>query len=338
MDGNMKVKWENGDRFEGTYKNGVKSDGTYTNFNGAVFTGSFDEEGKKKHGTQTNPDGSKYIGNYRDDKHWGQGEYILPNVFRYVGGFEDNLFHGEGIYYLPNGDQVKCQLNEGVIVGKSVYYFANGDRFEGSIARYEKGFNSEQVGKLYEKDGGFVREGRLINNVFEKSLDWDDLPDNEPIESNAGAGSDGLPARAAAEVMPELEPLVEAQEILPILRIALDYKSDPKSIELTRGSNTLVYSWKAVHASTGNIYIRRYMIDLYKIDYVYKIPNENRVVIGASVENIRGYEDNLTRDISNYSLGTQQNIDIYTRDGETEKVGLLLFQLVKNYNTNVKFE
>ena len=74
--GHGTYEWENGDFYEGMWKNG-KPDGNGVFYfeNGDNYTGRFSEGLKNGHGKYTWKDGNTYDGNWDEDKMDGRGKY-----------------------------------------------------------------------------------------------------------------------------------------------------------------------------------------------------------------------------------------------------------------------
>ena len=74
--GHGTYEWENGDFYEGMWKNG-KPDGNGVFYfeNGDNYTGRFSEGIKNGHGKYTWKDGNTYDGNWDEDKMDGRGKY-----------------------------------------------------------------------------------------------------------------------------------------------------------------------------------------------------------------------------------------------------------------------
>ena len=74
--GHGTYEWENGDFYEGMWKNG-KPDGNGVFYfeNGDNYTGRFSEGLKNGHGKYTWKDGNTYDGNWDEDKMDGRGRY-----------------------------------------------------------------------------------------------------------------------------------------------------------------------------------------------------------------------------------------------------------------------
>lgn len=73
------VKFDDGDRYEGTFKSGKPhGQGTYTWASGEVYTGEFLDGNFHGRGTWTWPDGTKYVGNFKNNKSLRDGVMTFP--------------------------------------------------------------------------------------------------------------------------------------------------------------------------------------------------------------------------------------------------------------------
>ncbi len=171
-------KFKSGDRFEGSFKNGLMAKGSlfYTNGDryqgyfannkrqgqgkyiykktGNVFEGIF-SEGQKTNGTFVYADGSSYTGNFQNNKKNGKGILKTKDGKLYDGYWENDMFVGAS-----QGNSVNTFA---LIVGVADYKYAgptNGDlRFTVNDARLFYDF-------LTTKSGGTVPEEnvRLLLN------------------------------------------------------------------------------------------------------------------------------------------------------------------------------
>lgn len=86
--GKVKVEFENGDTFEGTYIKNKEGNGLIRSGPGVYIWKS----------------GGKYEGNYENGRRNGNGTYSFPNGEKYEGGWENNVKSGPGKYSYANGD------------------------------------------------------------------------------------------------------------------------------------------------------------------------------------------------------------------------------------------
>ena len=95
--GHGTYEWENGDFYEGMWKNG-KPDGNGVFYfeNGDNYTGRFSEGLKNGHGKYTWKDGNTYDGNWDEDKMDGRGKYYWAREgATFDGLFKEGQFTNE---------------------------------------------------------------------------------------------------------------------------------------------------------------------------------------------------------------------------------------------------
>ncbi|WP_432411700.1 hypothetical protein [Rasiella sp. SM2506] len=81
LDGYGAYTWENGDKYNGFFRNGKRVD----------------------FGTYAYPDGGMYHGQFSNGSRHGQGSYLWASGDFYIGGWSNGKRHGKGIYYYKNG-------------------------------------------------------------------------------------------------------------------------------------------------------------------------------------------------------------------------------------------
>ena len=132
----IKVAHDNGDRYEGKYKNGLR-------------------EGKGIYYFST---GDRYEGEYKNDKREGKGIYYYKNGNIYKGEWKNNAFEGRGIYYYHTGNRYEGEYKNSLKEGKGIYYFNNGNRYEGEFK------NNKMEGKgIYYYNNGNREMGNYLN-------------------------------------------------------------------------------------------------------------------------------------------------------------------------------
>lgn len=112
--------WENGDVYEGDYKNGQRwGKGRMVWFDGKQYDGDFVDDVREGHGKMKWPDGTVYEGDFVDGKMHGKGKMLWPIGEYYVGNFADDKMHGYGIHYSRDGDIIyegewiqSCPINK----------------------------------------------------------------------------------------------------------------------------------------------------------------------------------------------------------------------------------
>lgn len=97
------TKYQDGRIFEGTYMNGVKTEGKMTYQDGSTYLGHWSNGARHGRGTYTFANGSVYIGEFENDRMHGSGVLTWSNGKRYVGTWNDGRRHGPGKEFRPNG-------------------------------------------------------------------------------------------------------------------------------------------------------------------------------------------------------------------------------------------
>ena len=128
---------ENGERYIGEMKNGLKHGKGLLYYDKYDKTQKFKYEGEFKDdvldgkGTIYWRDGDKYEGDFKKGIKEGKGIYSYINGDRYEGEFKNELKEGKGIYSYINGDRYEGEFKNGKIEGKGTMYFNNGETIEG---------------------------------------------------------------------------------------------------------------------------------------------------------------------------------------------------------------
>merc|ERR1712151_134888 len=137
----------NGDRYEGSYKNGFRhGHGTYfftSNETGARYIGEYKDGKKDGLGIMYYPDGSIYDGQWANNQRTGDGSYTYSNGDKYTGSWLNNKRHGKGIYIYSN------KSHSGLVFQGT---WANGDADGGGHLLHGK---------------SHVYQGRWIENVMQ---------------------------------------------------------------------------------------------------------------------------------------------------------------------------
>lgn len=183
------ITYDNGDRFEGQWKNGVKSGfGTYYFSDGGKYEGNWEDNSYNGYGVRTYINGDKYDGNWINGQRFGFGIYYFNNGNRFEGNWVQNRRHGKGVTYFKNGEKRKDNYHNGKLHGEIqhtyrlktetelwengqyigkvlsqdksgniVFSYANGDRFEGKV------INLKPISGTLFYSNGDVYTGQFLN-------------------------------------------------------------------------------------------------------------------------------------------------------------------------------
>jgi len=154
------MKWQNGDRYEGDWIDGIRQGkGCYT----------------------SKSSGNKYDGEYNNDKKEGSGKYIWSNGDWYDGAWSGGLRHGQGVYVWKEKNENSEEIEEigryegdwkdGIKEGNGKFTYANGDVFTGPYV----GGNRHGAGQLVKSNGEErtenYKEGKLVNFTVTKEAE-----------------------------------------------------------------------------------------------------------------------------------------------------------------------
>ena len=157
------MTWPDGRRFEGSFKNDrIHGNGTYTWPDGAQYLGSFVESKMHGQGTYTWPNGKRYDGSFKDGRMHGQGTLVWSSGKRFEGSFVYSKMHGQGTLMLPDHRQYKGSFQNDRIHGRGTYTWPDGARYRGSFVDGEmhgQGRYKWPDGKRYR---GTFRNNRLV--------------------------------------------------------------------------------------------------------------------------------------------------------------------------------
>jgi len=131
-DGYGVMIWENGDRCEGNWENGVRSGHGVMEFvNGNRYEGDFENDVRSGYGIFTWADGTKYEGYWEDDFFSGEGIYEFADGRRYEGNFEKDAKSGYGVFTWPHGADYSGFFEDDVRRGQGDMEDSDGSIFTG---------------------------------------------------------------------------------------------------------------------------------------------------------------------------------------------------------------
>jgi len=110
LNGFGKKEYENGDKFEGDFKNGFREGkGIYIFANGNKYVGNWLNNRFEGEGILTTKDGVVQKGSFLKGRMHGKGSIIQANGDIFVGNFKNGLKHGEAtIYNYSTGEEIVC--------------------------------------------------------------------------------------------------------------------------------------------------------------------------------------------------------------------------------------
>ncbi len=194
LDGWGTYYYRNGDWYEGDFKNDVKhGKGTFTYRNGDKYIGDFKDDVKNGKGSFMFRDGDRYAGEFRNDVMGGKGSMLYKNGNRYVGDFRSGLKNGNGTFNFSNGDTYRGEFKNDLRNGRGIYTFSDGTKYIGEFkdgqkhgsGRYIYVGGEEYVGEFKEgkKDGKGVcvyPNGKRLNGLWKNDKFVRTLEASEP--------------------------------------------------------------------------------------------------------------------------------------------------------------
>ena len=94
--------------------------------NGDIYEGNYKNNKKEGKGIYYFNFGDNYEGDYKNDERDGKGIYYYNNGDRYEGDFKNGKFEGKGKYYYKNGDRYEGFYKNDKREGEGIMYYRNG--------------------------------------------------------------------------------------------------------------------------------------------------------------------------------------------------------------------
>ena len=178
MDGEGTMKYATGDIYTGTFKDGVISgEGTISYANGDEYKGTFVNGQKEGDGVYTWFDGSAYTGHFSANKKDGFGTYRWSDGSYYTGTYVADLKSGTGIFHYSNGDIYSGEFSNDARNGEGTYTWSNGDEYTGTF------LNNEMNGHgIYRFASGRTFEGEFRNGSLVRDSGTDEPQTNSGSE------------------------------------------------------------------------------------------------------------------------------------------------------------
>ena len=160
--GVYKVKYDNGDYYEGNFVGGKKDGkGVFTKANGYIYTGDFSKNAITGHELAKYTDGSSYEGEYVNGNREGTGKYTFSSGNIYEGTWKNNLMEGKGVYTYVSGNVYEGQFVKGLREDKNgKFTYTNGVVYMGAFVKDSMtGYAEKQYTDTIYK-GDFVNGNR----------------------------------------------------------------------------------------------------------------------------------------------------------------------------------
>jgi len=167
--GDGELKWANGDKYVGKFKDGyIEGRGTIGFHDGTEYAGQWKKNRFHGEGTRRFNNGNVYTGNYTSGKRQGQGKCYFANGDMYVGDWKEDTIHGFGRYYYNNGHSFEGMFRNGKRNGRGKYQLTDG-RVE--IYRY---VNDSRVGDGVRWSANRKKAWRMNNGKVTKKVSMED--------------------------------------------------------------------------------------------------------------------------------------------------------------------
>lgn len=119
IDGQGKIKFENGGTYAGSFKDGQRDGKGYAVYaNGDQFEGEYRNDKPNGIGTLLKRDQSEYQGGWKDGQFDGVGSMKFDLGGRYEGAWKAGMFHGKGVLtYAGSGRRLEAEFENGRVRG-----------------------------------------------------------------------------------------------------------------------------------------------------------------------------------------------------------------------------
>ena len=121
------LRWENGDKYDGTFWCGMMDgEGTLYFADGTEYVGNWKLNKMDGQGTRRYANGNVYTGEYRAGKRTGQGRCYFANGDLYTGAWNNDLIEGFGRYHYNTGRAFEGNFKAGKREGRGKFQLLNG--------------------------------------------------------------------------------------------------------------------------------------------------------------------------------------------------------------------
>ena len=155
------VVWENGDRFDGTLRQGKRhGTGQFTWANGQHYDGEWVDDVPRGQGRLRFANGNRYEGAVEAGLPEGSGRMQYASGDSYTGTFTRGSPHGSGSYDWLSGQRYEGSWRDGQAHGSGTLRFTNGNRYEGEV----------QAGKPHGSGRMLYATGDVYTGTFAAGL------------------------------------------------------------------------------------------------------------------------------------------------------------------------
>lgn len=158
-EGEGKLTWPNGARYEGSFSGGlISGHGRLWMANGDLYEGGFRDGMMDGKGKLTGKNNDSYEGDFKHSLYHGKGRFQSSNGAVFDGDFADAAFTGQGSIRWPNGNHYVGLSKSWLMQGQGIFTTADGTRYEGAFSDD----NLNGFGRIYKADKLYY-EGNLSN-------------------------------------------------------------------------------------------------------------------------------------------------------------------------------
>jgi hypothetical protein len=132
-DGEGVMAMPGGRTLKGRFERDAIFQGSYTDPDGSVYTGTWEFRERNGRGTLKYPDGRVYEGDFKGGLRHGKGVMTWPTGRRYEGDFVHSQRTGKGTMTYPDGRVYTGEFADGELTGRGVMTAPDGRRQEGNF-------------------------------------------------------------------------------------------------------------------------------------------------------------------------------------------------------------
>ena len=175
-------KFKDGSSYRGNFARGkLQGYGKMKYSNGNIYEGEWKNDLKTGRGTMKFINNDSYVGNFSDDKFWGKGIYRYNTGDLFDGSWVNGQAHGKGKYVFADKEKYEGDFFKGQFEGVGAFYYADGSIFIGNWKDNKR--NGE--GKLHYKDGRKIAGNWLDDQMVDETNGLNNVAKEEKYENNS---------------------------------------------------------------------------------------------------------------------------------------------------------